>query len=531
MSRTPVIFNPPESGVEPGLLLKYNAEPTMARFHNSSARIRAIVGPVGSGKTSACFWELFIRAMKQRPYKGVRRSKWCVIRNTFPELLHTSWRTFTSWFPIMERPQQGYSMTANMSKPMVAKLFLRLPDNTTVDAEFIFMALDTPEDADKLKSLELTGAYCNEVSQIDKHIFQTVNERIGRFPANKDGGFDYCGLWCDTNPPDTSSWFFELFELEKPPGHEIFHQPPGILELPREKPTDPIVYVPNMGQGEYPAAENISNLGEGYQYYMTKTYGATREYCRVMLMGKYGNLADGKVVYTEYQDDEHCATENLTPYRSLPLILGIDYGLTPACAIGQLTPRGTLQYIDELVCGLSERDLKTKTDKARYHGDMGIRNFAVNVLRPFLQNNYGGMTLAVVGDPAGTQRSQTNETTCAEELQAAGFSVESARTNNFLARKEAVEGFMMKRNGLKVSPKCLMLREAFQSKYRYRMVKKPTGEGFTTEPEKNLWSHISDAAQYVALWAEGSGAKGSANEYGQRQSARPVVSSGYNAYT
>lgn len=541
MKSQPIIYGKTDLPEDQVLNLTYKLSgPTAVKFHACDDEFRCIVGPVGMGKSSICVWELFFRAAKQKPNQyGVRKSKWAIIRNTYPDLLNTTIQDFASWFPLKQYPDKGYSLTINYSKPITAKMFVRLPagyndypKETSIDAEFLFLAIDTDDDVDKLKSYSCTGAWINEACQISKFMFVNVRERTGRFPHKKDGvPCTWSGVWMDTNPPSQDSWIPELFEKERPRGYTIFHQPPAILELPKENPRDASVYVPNMGQGEFAPAENVDNHSKGYDYWLSKTVGSTRGYIRTMLMGFYGLVSDGKTVYTEFVDEYHVSKTDIEPYRGLPIVCALDYGLSPACVLAQITPRGQLVYLDELICGLSEYELKGKESFGRYFGDTGIRNFANNVLKPYLANKYGGMEVIYTGDPSGSQRSQTDESTVIEELERCGLSVSQARTNKFIARKEAVEGFMLKRDGLKVSPRCIMLIEGFQKHYKYRKVKKPDGEGYTTEPEKNIWSHVHDAAQYAALYLEDGGrGVGSVIGGGGRPQRRDVVPSSYGSY-
>ena len=65
----------------------YNASPTLSRFHRSDAFVRAVRGPVGSGKSTAMSWEIMRRAREQKPApNGKRRTRWAVVRNTYREL-------------------------------------------------------------------------------------------------------------------------------------------------------------------------------------------------------------------------------------------------------------------------------------------------------------------------------------------------------------------------------------------------------------------------------------------------------------
>jgi hypothetical protein len=111
-----------------------------------------------------------------------------------------------------------------------------------------------------------------------------------------------------------------------------------------------------------------------------------------------------------------------------------------------------------------------------------------------------------VADPAGRARAQTDERTCMDELAAAGLAAGPARTNDFIARREAVAGFLNAGEpgapGLVLSPSCRLLRKGFLSGYRYERVQVAGDERYKDAPVKNMYSHIHDALQYAALAAE-----------------------------
>src|SRR2546423_1261920 len=76
------------------------AEPTVAEFFRSNADNRIIIGPLGSGKSSACTVELLRRAQGQQVGpKGLRRTRFAVIRNTYRELTDTTKVTMDEWLP------------------------------------------------------------------------------------------------------------------------------------------------------------------------------------------------------------------------------------------------------------------------------------------------------------------------------------------------------------------------------------------------------------------------------------------------
>jgi hypothetical protein len=68
----------------------YDAPPTCADFMQSEAFIRLIAGPVGSGKTTACLFELFRRSCEQAPAPdGYRYTRFAILRQTLTQLKPT----------------------------------------------------------------------------------------------------------------------------------------------------------------------------------------------------------------------------------------------------------------------------------------------------------------------------------------------------------------------------------------------------------------------------------------------------------
>ncbi|MFA5054017.1 MAG: phage terminase large subunit, partial [Parcubacteria group bacterium] len=202
------------------LNINYIPEPTLKRFHHSDAMIRGVMGCVGSGKSTACCVEILTRSMQQKPGKdGVRRTRWAVIRNTYPMLRSTTIKTWLEWIPELLCP-------IVYSPLIVARMNTRLPDKTMMDMEVFFLALDTPKDVRKLKSLEITAAWVNEASEVDYSVIEALRERVGRYPGKEScDGLTWYGIIMDTNPPDTDHWWYRFAEQEKPKGWKFFRQP------------------------------------------------------------------------------------------------------------------------------------------------------------------------------------------------------------------------------------------------------------------------------------------------------------------
>lgn len=437
-------------------------------FHKDSSFVRIVLGPVGSSKSSACCMELFTRACEQKAYLGVRKSRWAVVRNTYPELKSTTIKTWTEWFPFAEMKWDA---------PITSWLRVPLPDGTSVEAEVLFFPLDRPEEVGKLRSLELTGGWINEASEVAKAVFDMLTQRVGRYPRMLHGGANWSGVMMDSNFPDDDHWLYRIAEKDRPKGWEVFKQPGGLV-YKGGNVNDRDNYQEN------PLAENVPNLPGGFEYYFRQLPGKTKDWIKVFVLAQYGSVSDGKSVYPEWNDDIHCKSAKTYPDR--PLLLGFDYGLTPACVICQVSPRGQLLVLDEL-----------------FAKDMGIRQFARDVVRPHLALNYGTYGFQAAGDPSGMSKRDTDEKTCFMELAEEGIACVPASTNAFVGRREAVAKYLTRmvdgQPAMIVDPKCDLIRRGFNGRYQYKRLQVVGEERYRDVADKNDFSHLHDALQYAAL--------------------------------
>jgi hypothetical protein len=433
-----------------GLALEYrNVPPTIARFFASSAFVRGLRGPVGSGKSTACCFEIMRRAKEQLiAPDGVRHSRWAVIRNTYPELKTTTIKTWHGLVP------QNLGRWVDQGPPTH---HLRFDD---VDLEVLFLALDSPGDVAKLLSLELTGAWINEAREVPKAVLDALTTRVGRYPSARIGGPSWFGVLMDTNPPDTDHWWFRLAEEDRPNGFEFFAQPSGLSA----------------------EAENLPNLPPGY--YERQIAGKTEDWIRVYVHGDYGFVQEGKPVVPEYRDGMHCKEFELD--ARLPLVVGADFGLTPAAVIGQRHHSGQIRWRYELVTE-----------------DMGAKRFA-GELRAFLAAHVPELEVErFVGDPSGDNRSQTDEHTVFQILRAEGLPFVPASTNDFTLRRDAVgHAFARLIDGEPaciVHPDCKVLRKGLMGGYQMARIQVAGAERYQDKPVKNMFSHVCEAQQYGML--------------------------------
>lgn len=459
----------------------YKASPTASRFHLSKAYFRGLRGPVGSGKSTSCMLELFLRAHLQEPWEGVRRTRWVLIRNTYPELKQTTIKTWQHWVPNAICPLV-YDV------PIRGKMVRKLPDGTIVEMEVIFMAVDSEEDVGKLLSTEYTGAYINEASEISRSVITTLPQRVGRYPATIEDehgnivfkGATWSGIVADTNPPSTRHWWYEYAENSTPDGFEFFVQPPAMLY---DDKTD--TYVDN------PEAENIRFLPGGYEYYHKIVAAANGDHntIRRMVCNEYGVPLNGKPVFPNFKTKIHVATKKLLPDKQRPLVIALDWGLTPACVFMQQGDLGGVRLLEEI----------TPTD-------VSLEEFLDNYVLVALNDRYANMSWYVVGDPSGRGRSANDKRTPFDVLKERNLYGVPAITNSFIPRKEAVDYFLNRTNGFLMSPEIVMAREGFMGQYAYARL---VGSKFDYKPlpEKNEHSHVMDSIQYGCLFIRYGGQK------------------------
>jgi len=454
---------------------RYKAEPTLVLFHQDDSFVRGVLGPIGSGKSVAMVEEILMRSFAQEPDQyGRRRTRWAVIRNTYPELKSTTIKTWLEWVP-------NEVCKIKYDAPINGMMKQALPDGTTIEMEIYFLALDSAKDVKKLLSLELTGAWINEAREIPKSIFDGVTSRVGRFPPKADGPLTWSGVIMDTNPPDDLHWWYKYAEETKPEDYKFWRQPGALIKQPDGR------YVPN------PLAENVDNQPLGYTYWTRQIAGKDPEWIKVMILAEYGCLFDGKPVYHEmYIDKIHCAENPLGILSDRPLILGWDFGTTPACVVGQISRRGQLRILREF-----------------WSDGSGIRQFAENVVKPALAMEFKGFELISTGDPAGAQRSQVDEATCLNELGKCGIPTTPASSNVFMTRRNAVCSYLNRMSygepAFMLDPSCKMLRRGFNGGYMFEVVQKVMSGGevrHKEEPAKNMYSHPHDALQYLAMAAD-----------------------------
>jgi len=435
--------------------LNFVTPPTVGKFMLDDSFVRLIMGPVGSGKSAGCFMELLRRGRLQEPNaRGIRQTRFAIVRNTLQQLRQTCLADIQLWLA----PIAHYRVT-----DATIQVRFPLPDGTKVESDWMLIPLDTKQDQQRLLSLNLTGAWISEFREIDIGLIDAISGRLGRFPSKAIAKPTWFGIVAESNPPDEDSEWYTKLEIERPPNWAFYKQPGGMT----------------------PEAENVENLPDNY--YPNLEANNNSDWSDIHVHAKYGKSLGGQAVFrASFNPGFHIVeADDLCFVESMPIMVGQDFGRTPASLLGQIDNRGRLVIHDELTSV-----------------DMGIEQFATTLLRPMLMTEkYMGKKIFMVADPKGRDKSQTNEDSPFDVLKRLGFDVYAAPTNNIDPRLRAVEQMLLHQvDGgpqLMISNACVTTTQAMKYWYRYR--RKQTGV-LEDKPEKtHPWSDLADCLQYMAM--------------------------------
>ena len=447
--------------------------PTIKAFMESEALVRGIMGPIGSGKSATCAVDAMRRsAFFPKGPDGIRRPRGVVVRNTYPDLKSTTLETWFQWVP------------RTFGKVSWAAPITHIVRTADMEMEVLFLALDRDEDVRKLLSLEATWIWFNEARYIPKSIVDAATGRVGRWVPYPAALNAWAGILMDTNPPDTEHWWYRIAEKTDPAMQiETERLEAELRKMGALRDGQPLFEFFRQPSGLSPQAENLQNLRKGY-YHMSAA-NKTEDYVKVYIHGEYGFVIEGKPVYPMFRDSTHTAKEAFEPMTGLPVLVGADFGLTPAAIFGQRTADGQLRIFAEIV-----------TDHC------GPSRFA-EIVAHFFATRYPGFSIGGAwGDPAGTAGEEGE--TYFDILKAkTGWNWRPAPTNDPEIRREAVIGTLNRmvdgKPGFTLSPNCMKLRKGFASGYHFKFVRTSNGAQMHEAPAKNDYSHPHDALQYLAL--------------------------------
>lgn len=465
-------------------IVNYKPGKTARDFHKSRSFVRSLMGPVGSGKSVACCFEGFMISQRQAPDKsGVRRSRGLIVRNTLPQLETTTIKTWLDWFP------EHIFGKITKKPPYTQHIRYSMPDGTRMELEVIFIALDKPEDVKKLLSLECTWIWFNEVRETEKELIDAATGRVGRYPSVKDRPDDlpesepwptWSGIIMDTNPPDDSHWLYRL---------DVEHEWRKDAESGLIRPLEEIPDVERWSffrqpSGRSPEAENVENLPDNY--YGRISSGKTPEWIRVYVDGEYGFVQEGEPVYkNSYNQKIHIADHSIPLEKGREIFVGVDCsGRNPAAVLAQKRMSGQICIFAEFVCE-----------------GMGAQLFA-DLFSREIKSKYSECDISYWGDPAGFFKGSSDERTYADILASRGIRAKPCPVIRIAPRLEAVQSaFLTLGQGgqpsILISPECKVLVRGLNGGYKYRRLQISGDAKYSPEPEKNRFSDVQDALQYL----------------------------------
>lgn len=493
-----------ESGFEKGgagvsgVQIKFETSgPVANRFFYSRSFIDAIMGPVGGAKTSHAMVKQFGLAGSQvpSPIDGRRRFRTTIVRDTYRNLWRSTIPDWLTWAP------RGLGkFTGSDQGPASHVATLQLPDGE-LDFQADFVAIGDNRAEEVLRGYPTTRFLLDEADLFDPSVLDYCTQRAGRYPPMRHGGPVHRGVDLSFNAPDEENYLYPLLEEEK------WRDDAALLEAIRQLGVLPegvdLVSFYQQPSGLSPEAENMENLAPGY--YQMMMIGKEDWWIRRYIHNRWGYSRDGQPVFLEFDEARHVANSDLVPLRGRVLEFGVDAGRTPAVVIGQRTRDGQYLILDELAV-IQRGAEQFGRDVRRFLVDQGDK------YAPWLEGDFPSQ---VWGDPAADYNSELSddETWLLRFSESLGLPASPApsptsRVNALTPRLDAVRsalnGTVVTAQGpqaqLRISRGCRTLTKAFASMYRYKRIRTVgSGHRFDDKPEKNDFSHISDALQYLML--------------------------------
>jgi phage terminase large subunit len=480
---------------------KYQLTPSGKMVMDSTSQLTVICGAVGSGKSTAAMLSIIKRASEQPLYNGVRRSRVCFIRNHVPVLRTTTIETFKQIFP---------EAKLKYNYPINGILEFTNENGEHVRIELLFLPVSTKEDTQRLRSLELTYAFINEANKVSYDVLSACMDRVGRYPPKNAGGIAHSGVILDTNAFSSEHWLrqfvFKDFEtFTAPTGDYVLtddmlaiRQPPAVIQFGTKKAAEDYVntlpdtilddiYPHTMDvvksiNGFYfvnnPYCDNLTNLPKNY--YIRSIGSKPSQDVNVNYMSHFVHDTYSDTACFPMFNTELHVTEELADHKKATLIvLGWDFGLTPACCVNLVFNDGKVATIAEC-----------------FQENMGLERFVPYVID--MLHDLGIEISATISfmDVAGQQRAQSNESTCLSVLQSHKFAVGATVTQNIMSRLEAVRNLLYEPEKYTIHRNCDMLINGLLGEYKFS---DNMAEKGILKPDKNRFSHLADALQYAFL--------------------------------
>lgn len=425
-------------------LIDYKPAPHQESLHRSKARYRLNIGGFGSGKTTADAFEMF-KHIATTPY-----GKSLVTGQTLQQVTEAALPELDKFIPpwlLKKQPQ---------IKPTPKYQFIN--GHTLLGY--------ASNDADKLRSLNLTAFWMVEASGIDYSIFEQLQTRLRNKAAvikDKDGreiGYKFMGL-IETNPED--NWVRDEFLLRS-----------AVIKASKS------VSIEGYKKLKYKKLENAYHTflsASVDNIYLPKTFisemcaGKSDKWVRKYIYCSL-EMREGVV----YEDFTNCLVDPFPIKDNWLRIHGFDKGWSDATcmAMGAIDPYDGILYIyDEYYENKKPMSYHAAQVKEKVFGHKMYKN--------------------IQADPSIRNSNERDGVSYKEYfLQLSGLNLEEA-DNNLLNGIDRVRDFMY-RGKLKIFTSCVNIKEEAQ-KYVYKTNKDGTG----TDAPIDRHNHLMDALRYLVM--------------------------------
>lgn len=425
--------------------------PTHNLIHQDPHDIIAIVGPWGSGKSTIAAIEI---AYQQK----YQQCDALVVRDTYPALKDSCCAKWEETFRGLGQMNWGPPPTWHWTNEMAG-------------LKVLFRSAESPEDIQKFGSVETGVAWLEEVTPgllpggvmtggMAPEVLAGVLGRLRKWGIPKG----QVKLFLTALPPPSRKhWFHTLFYDKQPLSK-------GLTDA------EAAIFTQQSTLYRIPYTENLPNLPPNY-YALQAAFLTDEDQRQRFLFGEVGSAYLKSAIYGEQFHDNHI-NANIAPHDG-PMLLGIDGGLDASAVWIQPQPSGRLFVLNEL-CS---------------HG-IGLEDFALAV---FAEGNrlFGERYYTSYADPSIFSRGEGQALSGDYYLRQSGLATRPS-VKEIAPRITGVRTWLNRHSKygpiVQIHPRCENLIEGFRGGYHWKTVANVPLVG---TPDKNEFSHVHDALQYV----------------------------------
>ena len=456
------------------------AEMVDARLRTGK-KVRALRGPIGSGKTTGIMGGCVANAQRQPQQpdgrEAVRFYKLTIMRTDYRLL----WSSFIEPFWLSWFPKESSWTEWQGGNDQPADHLIRLNSAAgKIKMQVSFRAISelrTPEQISNFWRGQLPNdVWLEEADAFSEDIYQGAYSRLGRGTDMRFGGPTCPTIFLGTNAPLIGSWMHRRIVSGRwRAGIEYFNQP----------------------SGRSPQAENLHNLPP--TYYGDQIRELDERNIARLVDNEFVMPRAGHPVHETYRDSFHGAPGPLKPDPRVGLVIGIDPRTHPSAAFCQQLPNWQWRFLDEQIG-------KPGVGSQRF---AEMINFQLKQDAYKLWNNRRDLIRCVV-DPsaaygADKDAGELNWLQRVEKLT--DIKIVPARSNKAKDRRDSMAAALRRtvedgRPAVLIGTGCPMLRAGMGGMFHFGEINLQgggSGKGLTGDPVKNEYADICEAAEYAVM--------------------------------